>query len=137
MIIEFLLDGIISKYIEIYPVLTLLSLIFLKTNYKYLLVIIVGLLYDITYTDTLFLNTSIFFLLLYFIKYYLQKFKYNLFNLIILSILLILIYRTSTYLILIIFSYKKFDIYNYLFSMLYSFISIIYVFIRYIHKKMI
>ena len=136
MIIAFFLDGIIAKYFTIYPVLTLLSLIFLKEN-KYLLVIIFGLLYDITYTDTLFLNTIIFYLLLFFIDYYFSKINKNFVNTIILGIILILIYRFSTYIILYLLNMVSLDITSFIKILGLSFISLIYIIIRYFYKYLL
>lgn len=136
MIIAFFLDGIIAKYFTIYPVLTLLSLIFLKEN-KYLLVIIFGLLYDITYTDTLFLNTTIFYLLLFFIDYYFSKINKNFLNTIILGIILILIYRFSTYIILYLLNMVSLDITSFIKTLGLSFISLIYIIIRYFYKYLL
>lgn len=135
MILAFILDGIISRYFTIYPVFTLLSLIFLKKN-KYLIVIIIGLLYDITYTDTLFLNTIIFYSLLFFIQYYYSKLKNNFLNTFVLGIILIVIYRLSIYAILYIIGYINLEIMSFIKILLLSFISLVYVAIRYFYDIM-
>lgn len=136
MIIAFLLDGIISRYFMFFPLLTLISLIYENKN-KYLLVLIIGILYDIVYTDTLFLNTIIFYLCLFFIEFYFRKMKNNFLNKLLLGFILIIIYRISTYLFLSISNYLTFDFLILIKSILFSLISLLYIFIRYIYEKMI
>ena len=81
-IISFILDNLISNFINhnslFYPLFTMLSLIIIypkfnkKDNKYYICSFILGLIYDITVSDTLFLNAFIFLLLLHissFVKY--------------------------------------------------------------------
>lgn len=111
LLISFFLDGIISfvfnNNILFNPLFSLMSLIIVFKYYKkredlkYLITIfMVGLLVDIVYTDTLFLNVGIYLIIgIIVIKYY-KFFTYNLLNSIILSFIIILLYRLLNFLIL-------------------------------------
>ena len=136
MIIAFILDGLISRYFTVYPVLTLLSLVYEKKD-NYLKVVIIGLLYDIVYTDTLFLNTILFYSLFYSIKYYFKYFKRNFLNIMLLSTLLIISYRLITYVVLLMTNYLKINILSFGYILLMSFISLIYTIIRYLYKNLL
>jgi rod shape-determining protein MreD len=141
LLISFYLEGIISNLLNInflIPLFTLVSLIIiyqylynLKNDY-YKLCFIIGLLYDIAYTDTLFLNACLFL----FIGFIITKLNIiitnNTFNVIILSILIINIYRILTFIILILINYIDLNFYNLFISIVNSLIiNIIYVVILY------
>lgn len=117
LIISFLLDGIISNmynnsyFIPLFSLMSLLLILNKNDNY-YGYAILLGLLYDISYTDTLFLNCLIFLLITYLIKKIEYYLSYNIFNQILISILIILIYRILTYFILTIIGYLSFDLLN-------------------------
>ncbi len=130
--ISLILDGIFSKWIN--PLFTPLTLIFHYKN-KYLYTLLAGFIYDIVYTDTLFLNTTIFILLLYLIEFIFKRITFNFLNVILISILVIILYRISIFLILITINYIKFDLFNLLYSILYSLINVIYVIILYLTNK--
>lgn len=147
VVISFLLDNLVSNFISIkgifYPLFSLLSLVIVypynKKNYLKISFII-GLLYDITYTDTLFLNAFIFLISAYFIKQIFKKIEYNYISYLFASLLIILFYRISTYSILLIITYTSFDI-SILLKSIYSsiIINIIYLTIVYIiiNRKLI
>ena len=108
IIISFLLDGLLSIYrhyfiFDLLPLFTITSLIIIypllynKINNYYKIIIILGLLYDIVYTNTLLLNVSLFLLLSYIIKNYYFYLKNNLFNGIILNIIIIMLYRFASF----------------------------------------
>lgn len=121
IIISFILDGLVSTKISsasyFYPLFTLVSLLLTyknfnqKDNYYYLISALVGLIYDIVYTDTLFLNAFIFFLISFITRKIFSKYNYNLFSLILVSIITIIYYRIITYLILCLINYLSFDIF--------------------------
>ena len=104
--LSFILDNVISLFINknsiFFPLFTLLSLIIIFSynlkDYKYfLLSSVVGLIYDVMFTETLFLNSSIFLLFSLGIYLIFTKINYNLINIIFVSLLLIVSYRVITY----------------------------------------
>lgn len=114
LIISFLLDGLLSNlrvsyFIPLFSLMSLLLILNKNDNY-YGYAILLGLLYDISYTDTLFLNCLIFLLISYLIKKIEHYLSYNIFNQILISILIILIYRILTYFILNIIGYLSLDL---------------------------
>ena len=132
--ISLILDGIFSKWIN--SLFTPLALIFLyKNNDRYLYALLAGFFYDIAYTDTLFLNAIIFVLLLYLIELIFKKITFNFFNVVLISILIIVLYRVSIFLILVVINYIDFNLFNLLYGILYSLINIIFVIIYYFISK--
>lgn len=123
MIPFFIIDGIISNYLFI-P-LILIYFYYGKNKYSFL----IGLLYDIVYTNTLFLNAFLFFL----ISYLINKIKNK--N-IIYFIIIINLYHVILYIILLLLKYNIFT-YEYL-SLLFKQIiinTVIIIIINIIHKK--
>lgn len=98
MITIFILDGIINNYIVID--LILIYMYYKKYKYPFL----IGLLYDIAYTDTLFLNA---FLFKIFILFSLKKETNSLY-----LIMLISFYHITNYLILLLLGYINFAFLN-------------------------
>lgn len=141
-IISFILDGVLSKYLFsslFIPLLTIISLIiiypyFRNNNYRFLkYTFIIGLLYDISYANTLFYHTFIFLILGLIIILINYLFSRSLFININISIICIISYRVIDYLFLIIF--KNFDISSIsLFKTIYSsfLLNIVYCIILYI-----
>ena len=94
-IISLILDNFVSNFINhnslFYPLFTLLSLIIIypkftkKINKYYLTSFLLGLIYDVAVTDTLFLNAFIFLLLSYIINYIFRKIPYNYLSVLIIS----------------------------------------------------
>lgn len=111
LLVSFFLDGVVSfifnNNILFNSLFSLMSLIIVFRYYKrredlkYLITIsFVGLLIDIVYTDTLFLNAGIYLIVgIVIVKYY-KFFTYNLLNSIILSIIIISLYRLLNFLVL-------------------------------------
>ena len=110
LIIAFYLDGLLSNMFIVssylYPLCFLLSLVLIYPSFKkselskyYLISLIMGLLYDIVYTNTLFINFIIFFLIAILIKNIYNLVSNNYLSLILISFFVIVIYRTLTYLI--------------------------------------
>ena len=91
LIISFLLDGVLSNYLDYMlgditlfnPLLTLVALLviypfFKKDENKYLIIaFIVGFLYDLFYTNLLFTNAILFLLLAIIYKYLYKKLEVN------------------------------------------------------------
>lgn len=139
MVLSFFLDGICSNLIQIsslfYPLFSLLSLViifpyFSKKNRRkyYIYAFLIGLTYDILYTNTLFLNSLYFLAAGIFINLLYNLITNNIYSCILISIFIIICYRLFTYLFILLNNYVKLDI-RYLFESIYSslIINIIYV----------
>lgn len=111
LIISFLLDGIVLSLTSIdsyvLPLFSLLSLVILYPYYShnkrkmYGSVITIGVLYDIVYTNTLFLNTLIFLLLIYLVEQIYKVLTNNFINIFIIITFVIVLYRFINYLFFI------------------------------------
>ena len=100
LFIELLFSNIISKNTYILPLFTLVSLLLIKRNNKYYLYLfILGFLYDLFFTEIIFLHSIIFLLLGVFIK----LFKRN---------ILLVITTITLYQILIFIIYSLLNIIN-------------------------
>lgn len=114
IIFSFLLEGLISNYISFPFFLTLTALIFYSNISNEENVIryglIIGVLYDITYTNTLFLNSILFFLIVIFLQNIDKKYKNKLSYFLLINVLIHICYIMITYLILILFRYFEFQI---------------------------
>ncbi len=150
VIISFILDNIFSRLIKysnlLYPLFSLLSLILIypyfnrKDNNYYIFSFIFGLIYDITYTDTIFLSAFIFLSISYLLRLIFNKFNYNYLSVLLSSIFIIIYFRLVTYLILVLLNYLNFNIIT-LISSIYSslILNIIYILLVYIllNKKIL
>ncbi len=147
LVISFLLDNLISFFLNtnllFNPLLSLVSLIIIfryyhrKDENKYLITsFVLGLVYDIVCTDTVFLNAGIYLLLsLFIIKFY-KIFSYNLLNSAILLIIVIIIYRSITFLVLSNFNFISFNLYHLLQSIYSSLIlNLLYLSFFFLKKK--
>lgn len=113
IICAFILDSAVSNSLFTVMVIPYLYLSFFKPQKKYFLIVgIIGLFYDLVYTNTLILNASIFLLLAYLTKKNYDKTNINPLSIITWSVALIFIYHVLTYLILIVVGYRTFNIYN-------------------------
>lgn len=122
MIISFLLDGFISNYTNINIVnpsyfRTIFSLIALIISYNYFdnenkylkILFIVGILFDIVYTNTFILNIFIFYIIYLVIKYINTYIPNNIFTINIKSLLGISLYHIITYIILLLVNYMNYS----------------------------
>lgn len=147
LVISFLFDNLISFFLNtnllFNPLLSLVSLIIIFRYYhrkyenKYLITsFVLGLVYDIVCTDTVFLNAGIYLLLsLFIIKFY-KIFSYNLLNSAILLIIVIIIYRSITFLVLSNFNFISFNLYHLLQSISSSLIlNLLYLSFFFLKKK--
>lgn len=140
--ISFFLDGIISLYVnKLIPLFTLTSIIiasyYKKEDRLLKESVIVGILYDVTYTNTVILNSLIFFILTLLVINLNKRFNKNLPNLIFINIFILTIYLITTYLLLVIYQYLYFNI-SYLFISIFKsviintiYVMIIYLILRY------
>lgn len=138
MIISFLLDGLISYYFDIMPFFTLTMLTFKTFETKNIvkISIIFGFLYDIVYTNTLFLNAFLFFLLTNLILYLNKNKKTNFLSILVYNTLIITIYVLINYFLLIIFRYISFNLLYLLSKLILSIIiNDIYLFMVYFIRK--
>lgn len=137
--VSVLLDNIISIFINrnsvFFPLFTLLSIVFLnlKESHYFLLAFIIGFIYDIIFSNNIFMNASIFLFLSLVIYLIFNKINYNFLSIFLTSILIIVIYRIITYLLFLLNSNNSFNI-NTLFKGVYSSIIIntIYITIVYL-----
>lgn len=133
LIISFYLEGILSSIGNILPLFTLISLIIiypylynLKKDY-YKICFIIGLLYDVAYTDTLFLNAFIFLIIGFFIIKINIIMTNNIFNVALISLIVVILYRILVFIILIFINYIDIDINSFFVSIINSlFINILY-----------
>ena len=147
LVISFLLDNLISFFLNtnllFNPLLSLVSLIIIfryyhrKDENKYLITsFVLGLVYDIVCTDTVFLNAGIYLLLYLFIIKFYKIFSYNLLNSAILLIIVIIIYRSITFLVLSNFNFISFNLYHLLQSISSSLIlNLLYLSFFFLKKK--
>lgn len=117
IIISFFLEGIVSNYIPIssmfFPLFTLISFVVASYYYKEEIILkmsfIIGLLYDITYTNTLGLHMLLFYSIVYFLLLFHKKLKNNFFNFLWIGIFTIGFYLSMSYFILLLIGYLEFD----------------------------
>ena len=109
MILSFMLDSVFSNIFNdsmFMPLISLMSIIVLKKKYKiennvYLFfTALIGLLYDLIYTSTPVLNMMIYLLLGIIVIFFFKYFRKNLFNELLLSTILIVLYRTIIFIVL-------------------------------------
>lgn len=118
-VLSFFLDGILSKYISptsiFLPLFTVVSLViiypyFNNNNYRYFRYIaILGLLYDITYLNTLFMNFFIFILIGFFVGLFNYLLSNNIYTNVMITIVTIILYRVCHYLFIVIFKSQDFN----------------------------
>lgn len=129
-----------SLFLGLFSLVTIFSIypLFNNNNKKYLITsFIYGLIYDIVFTNTLFLNALIFLLLAFIISKIYRNFSMNFLNVSVINICLIIIYRIINYLAIILINGFNFN-YLLLLKSIYSslIINIIYVLIlNFIIKK--
>lgn len=142
-VISFLLDGVMSRYILapslFLPLFTIVSLViiypyFNNNNYRYFRYIaILGLLYDITYLNTLFFNFFIFMLIGFIIGFFNYLLSNNLYTSLLITIISIVLYRITNYLFIVIFKNYSFNFFDLLESIYSSLLlNLIYCIVLYI-----
>lgn len=111
-VVSFLLDGILSNYLPINglftPLFSLVSLIVVypyfngnkRDYYKY--AFLLGLLYDLIYTDTLVFHAFLFLFMSFLITKLTLVLSDNYLNLIIITIITIIIFRSVSYILIFI-----------------------------------
>lgn len=119
MVISFLLDGIISGFIQVnsifLPLFSLLSLVlvypyFKNKNKNFLIAAaIMGCMYDVVYTNSLFLNGMLFVLLAIVIDKLFSYLPINILNTYMVSAFVITVYRALIFLFLVLIQVVSFD----------------------------
>lgn len=143
LVISFILQGILSNFISIdtnifnllFPIVALIIIYpyFRKNNSKYFIYAgVYGLLYDLIYTDTFILYVGLFIIIAFIISKLNIIFSNNIINIGFITTIVIAIYRTITYFVLVVVNYLEFDM-NILFKSIYSslLLNVIYAIIIY------
>ena len=143
LLISFFLEGIISNLIPssslFIPLFSVVALLVLYPNFNdnkikyYIYSGVLGLLYDLVYTNTPFINTFSFLITAFIITLICKFITVNKLNLILIVIFTLLFHETVNYLLLCIFRYRIFNNMT-LIEGLYSslIINVIYGYILYI-----
>ena len=153
LILSFILDGILTNflpYIELSlftPLLTLVSIFLIYPFYKkteiryFVTLIILGLLYDLFYTNLLFFNATLFLLIGFITKIIYRNLDINFIKLIIYIIGIIIIYELTTGIIILIFNLVPITITKILYKITHSILlnviyaELIYFILKIIPKK--
>ena len=118
MIISLILDGVITNYLPYMvdnlslftPLFTLVSIFIIYPFYRkkekqyYITIFILGLLYDLLYTNLLFFNAVIFVFLGFIIRIIVKNFEVDYIKIIIYIVLLITLYESLTAGVLLVFN---------------------------------
>lgn len=140
--LSLILEGVVSFYLKyttiMKPLFVVTNMLFLKhTRKSFIIVSICGILYDVIYTDTLFLN-AILFLIIYIILDKLNLKNKGLIFYIILDLITIIAYKLINFCIFSFFNITDFSL-NVFIKEIYSscFLNIIYtVFLYFIYKRL-
>jgi rod shape-determining protein MreD len=147
VVISFILDSVVSNFNVGLPLFTLMSLIiiypyFKKDNHNFIrLCGIVGLLYDLVYTDTFLLNFLVFMVIGFIIMYINERIEHNLINVMLTALISIVSYRLITYFILILTGYLNMNISHLISSITSSliinsiYVTGLYLVTDYYHRK--
>lgn len=151
LIISFFMEGIFTNLVSFnslfIPLFTLTSMVIsydfigkTEKNLTYILSsFIIGIVYDIAYTNSVFINTFAFVICATFIIIINKYIRSNILSRTCINLFIIIIYRIITYLLLVIFKYFQFS-FNSLFRGIYSSIisNIIYgIFLYFICNKIL
>lgn len=116
LIFENIFNLYFSKLNYITPLFTLISLIFVFPYFKnskkdfYIFSLLVGLIYDLVFTNFYIINSILFLLISIVIFYVLKNHEYNLLMIVITSILSIFLYNILLYLILNLYNYTNYSL---------------------------
>ncbi len=123
ILISLILDGVLTNYLGYYrsdlsifnPLFTLVCLMLLYKKYdlkEYLIVLVItSIVYDLMYTNILFLNTFLFLVVYFAIKFMYKKLSNSYFNNLLICISGIIIYLVAFYFVLLIINYSDLSIY--------------------------
>lgn len=122
--ISFLLDGLLSNFMpynlnnisSFTPLFTVISLVLIyplfNNQNKYYLVyaFLLGIIYDLTYTDTMLFNGMLFLIIAYIIKFIYAYFVDNIYNSVSIGIVILTLYIIISYGVLSLLNYVEFNI---------------------------
>ncbi|MBR5370427.1 MAG: rod shape-determining protein MreD [Bacilli bacterium] len=155
IIISILLDGIISNYLPyLYtnlsiftPLLTLVSIFMIYPFFKkkernyFIIIFIVGIIYDLLYTNLLFFNGVLFVVIGLLIKYIYKTYEITPLRLILYIIILVISYESLTGIILLIYNVVEVTFYKVFYKIINSLLlniiysELIYLVIRLLPSK--
>ena len=130
-IIAFLMDGILTNFLPFLPedlsyftpLLTLTSILLVYPLYRkkeknyFMIIIILGMLYDLFYTNLLFLNAILFFICGLVVKFFYKNFGYSFIKI---TILIITIYESLTAFIILIFNLVPISLFRLVYKIAHS-----------------
>lgn len=136
IIISIILDGVFSNFSNIFFPLFLFSLLPIIYKYKKNLIIyslIIGLIYGLIFTNMFLLEIISYYICSLFIICFFKKFNYNIYNLLLITLLNIILYRTISFIVLSLSNIIPFSI-SLLFKSIYSslILNIIYIILIYL-----
>lgn len=155
ILISLLLDGLLTNYLPYLvgdlslftPLLTVVSIFSIypffrkKEKNYFIFLFVLGIIYDLFYTDLLFFNAVLFLIIGVITKYIYKNFEVNSIRLIFYTIILVITYETTTGLILYIYNMVPITISKVIYKITHSLIiniiytEIIYFIIKKIPKK--
>lgn len=137
--ISFILESIISNMYSYNLLFSLISLVVLYPFFKnddtmfYIYAFVFGLVYDLSYTDTIIFNASLFLLAAFLIKRINLMISNNAISVLLISFITIIYYRVLTFISLILVGYLPFNLALLFKSIINSiFLNLIYAFLIYI-----
>ena len=118
ILISLILDGLLTNYLPYLvndlslftPLFTLISISLLYPYYRkkekevFIIIFITGFIYDLFYTNLLFINGLLFLLIGYLSKFIYRRYEIDYFKLIIYITLIVVVYESSLVLIILIFN---------------------------------
>lgn len=121
-IMSFLLEGVFSVMVPVHnsfllPLFTITSFVLLYPYFNkydspfFMFCIVIGLCYDIIYTDTLFIHAMLFWILGNFISLFYRVIPYQVWSCLLILISSIMMYRVMNFLLFIVTGYISFDIF--------------------------
>lgn len=152
IIVSLLLDGLLTNYLPYLvndlslftPLLTLVSIFVIYPFYRkkekkyFLIVFILGIIYDLLYTNLLFFNAILFLIIGLLTKYIYKNFEINYLKIIIYTIIIITLYEILTAILIILFSLVPINFSKIIYKIFHSLVlNIIYTEICYLIIKII
>lgn len=155
VICSIFLDGILTNFLPyspstlslFTPLLTIVSFILIYPFYRkkvkkyYIISITIGLIYDLLYTNLLFINAILFLIIAYITKIIYKNIEVNYLNIILFVIVIISLYEVLNALIIVVFNLVPITIESLIYKITHSLLlnilttEIIYIIIKYLPKK--
>ncbi len=155
VIISLFLDGLLTNYLPYLvndlslftPLLTLISIFIIYPFYRkeerkyFIMLFIIGLIYDVLYTNLLFFNAVLFVGIGLLTKFIYKTFEINYLKILIYIPIIIVVYESSTALILLLFNIVPITFYRVLYKISHSLLlniiygEVLYLIIKILPKK--